>query len=347
MIIHNGTERKALFRVQEKEDIGNVVSALKSVLNQTLGTAESNSNSKPNQEHTGRNFWLKSNNDTNTKEDWDTESSDVDVDDEESPAWDEQAWVRKKVASQGISVFKKAKESNPTVFQEENNDKSYDVYTQLPNLPPNMVGKIIHGVLSRDECQSLINKVPFSGPGFLSIEEVKKLYADREVERYVSNDEEFSRFIYNRIKSHIPEVCDEMPLSGISPEWRYLKYQKGGHQGWHIDGRESRMIKKDGNDGGRSLTSRFTIQMYLNDSELNYEGGEIVFLNNDLSENMTYAPKAGDCIIFYQEKMHNSFTDLFLMHKASNVTSGTKYALRSIVEYVNTSVEQGGEKAED
>ena len=40
--------------------------------------------------------------------------------------------------------------------------------------------------------------------------------------------------------------------------------------------------------------------------------------------------QAGDCLLFYQE----AFLPFFYVHEARNVTSGHKYAARTMIEYM-------------
>ena len=194
--------------------------------------------------------------------------------------------------------------------------------TQIPGLPSSMTGFILQGVLTKEECDELIQSIPQEGIGFMGINEVKQLYRGRIVSRYVSFDEKFSKFMERRIRPFIPDTIDGMTYSGLSPEWRFLHYETGGHQDAHIDGREKR----------GAVVSRLTLQMYLNDHGTEFEGGEMVFYDGNMDEKLRLLPKAGDCCIFYQESMRDS-RDLYLVHEAHKVTAGHKFAARTVIEY--------------
>ena len=62
-------------------------------------------------------------------------------------------------------------------------------------------------------------------------------------------------------------------LAKISPEWRVLKYEAGGTFKAHVDGREPGEPEREGE---RFLQSRLTIQIYLNDHNTDFTGGEFV-----------------------------------------------------------------------
>ncbi len=64
-----------------------------------------------------------------------------------------------------------------------------------------------------------------------------------------------------------------------------------------MDRRERREVP--GLDSSSVVMSRFTVQLYLNTCGIDYEGGEFSFFQ--VSGNFAIKPKAGDCIIFYQE----------------------------------------------
>ena len=310
-------------------------------------------------EHSLRNKWVK-------KADLSSESSDSDRESESFFCGDsknndyEREWVKVKNKEKGESVLLQARMKSPSyLFQAI--DSSAIECTRIPNVPSDITAVILRNVLSVDECNRLVDSVPFSGSGFMDVEAVRELYIDRVVERYCSDDPEFSALIEDRIHDYIPRIVDGMHFTGISPEWRYLRYERGGHQGCHVDGREERgnlltylgftsvfsknttcfVLLLDSSllmciyllSGGAS--SRLTVQMYLNKCDVDYEGGEILFLKDDLSQNLKYKPNTGDCILFYQEKMDNTKTPLHLLHKACTVLSGTKYALRSVVEYTH------------
>jgi predicted 2-oxoglutarate/Fe(II)-dependent dioxygenase YbiX len=241
-----------------------------------------------------------------------------------------QDWVRLKNANAGESILLRAKQK---LFEEEGKEtnlfrsgvlpETFSGPEKIPGLPEGMPGFVIHGVLSPDECSALINAVPVEGKGFMGIEQVKELYRGRIVSRYVAFDEELSQLFQSRLVSFLPQVLEGLNYAGISPEWRFLHYENGGHQESHLDGREKR---------GDQLESRLTIQLYLNDQGKEYSGGELLFYDKNMRVKHQMLPKAGDCAIFFQEPMRGN-QELFLVHEACKVTSGHKFAARTVVEY--------------
>ena len=205
----------------------------------------------------------------------------------------------------------------------------------FPDLPSGLPATILHDVLTREECVELIKSIPFreGEPGYMSESEVSSAYINRIVERYTSYDPLLSSLVSSRIQLFIPqEILEEKSnvctLAGLSPEWRFLHYRKGGHQGYHVDGREHRA------DAKSNVYSRMTIQMYLNDCDIDYHGGTLRFFSPDLNTVvLDFRPRAGDCLLFYQEDTDDDEASFYLGHEAAEVTSGDKYALRCMVEY--------------
>lgn len=281
-------------------------------------------------ERHGRSAWLKNNDDHRDETDKDGDVGDADftasLDLSETEQSDEEFnWDRLKVQNAGPAILEIAKSSCGQtsslgfLFSED-----YVVPIEperISGVPSHIPAFIIHEVLTKEECIALIDTVPFSGAGYMSIDDVKQMYKERVVERYVSVDQEFSKLIEKRIRQFIPPEIDGLSYSGISPEWRYLHYQKDGYQAYHIDGREKR---------GNQI-SRLTTQMYLNDCDKNYSGGHIIF--NISGSKFKYSPRAGDCLLFYQEVFTSKKSPLYLLHEAALVTGGDKYAVRSVVEY--------------
>jgi hypothetical protein len=208
----------------------------------------------------------------------------------------------------------------------------------FPDLPSHIPAVILHGVLTPEECRALVSAIPFveGTDGYLSEREVSSLYMDRVVERYSCSDPDLSALIEERIRASIPieifegkdTVCT---YAGISDEWRFLRYRRGGHQGFHIDGREQKK-------GVPDVYSRMTVQMYLNNCESDFTGGGLRFFEPDMiTTKLDYVPKAGDCVLFYQED-NMSDDEKFLGHEAMDVLSGYKYAMRCMVQYRVTKI---------
>jgi predicted 2-oxoglutarate/Fe(II)-dependent dioxygenase YbiX len=102
---------------------------------------------------------------------------------------------------------------------------------------------------------------------------------------------------------------------GLSPEWRFLQYDRGGYFKPHLDGRETRDVEGLGSDS--LVMSRLTVQLYLNSCGVEYKGGEFSFFQE--SGDFIIQPKAGDCIVFYQEDPDVSDDCL---HEGKEIKSG-------------------------
>lgn len=181
--------------------------------------------------------------------------------------------------------------------------------------------------------------------------EVKNRYRDRICSRYLADDPELSALVLARISRFLPH---EIPgggkgqLAGINSKWRFLRYDVNGRFGYHIDGREI----SNGTDERNIVESRLTCQIYLNDGESEYSGGELVFGKKSASgtiEDMhVHVPKAGDAVIFLQELPPQipppptdsasgyTFPQQFeyqCLHKSNAITRGHKYCCRAMIDY--------------
>ena len=146
-----------------------------------------------------------------------------------------------------------------------------------------------------------------------------------------------SDLIFNRIKSFLPEILDGGEFVSISPEWRFLHYELGGFQGAHLDFREKRISNTvKGSEIPLEVESRLTIQMYLNDHDVDFTGGELTFekTQGSVTSKFPFRPRAGDCVVFFQEDHREDFESFIYFHTAEEVKSGHKYAMRSMGEYI-------------
>lgn len=221
---------------------------------------------------------------------------------------------------------------------------------KLPGLPEYMPATLIKGVLSKEECEALIQAVPQEGTGYFDTETISKLYEDRVVSyRYLTDDKHLADVFTHRLRDFLPCELDGGKLLRINPAWRFVKYDEGGHQTAHIDGREPANARET--EDGRWIQSRLTVQVYLNDG---YDGGELAFVmkeGEDLSlkdhriegeqkeqlrETYVLKPTLGDVVLFYQERLlpPTKYPPYNLLHEARDVISGTKHACRTMVDYV-------------
>lgn len=164
---------------------------------------------------------------------------------------------------------------------------------------------VVHGVMSKDECESYISaceKLQFS-----SIEhEYKKDY--RSSTRLVSFSDQFAQTIWNRISTNFNDDDlahlqpygfmiggDWVPV-GINPCLRFTKYNVGDKFAKHKDGK---YVKND------DLQSILTVMIYLNDD---FFGGHTQFEYTPEESNYLtrkdFIPETGMALIFKHEHEH-------------------------------------------
>lgn len=236
-------------------------------------------------------------------------------------------WVTEKNSNAGPPVFKPSAGVHPPLEA-----------TQLPGVPAHVPALLVHGLLSKEECQTIIQAVPWEGKGYMSLEEVTMMYRGRISHRYLAFDSDMSSALFSRLKSLLPAKLDGGELVEISPEWRVLKYEPGGLFDPHIDGREPGQPERRclGQPSRECfLQSRLTIQIYLNDHGEEFTGGEFVVFDRERPSKHSFVlqPKAGDAVVFYQEILDGSQDQFYMLHSAEPVDTGVRYAMRAMVQY--------------
>ena len=226
-------------------------------------------------------------------------------------------------------------------------------------IPDEITCVVLHNVFSQSECAAIVAAVPSSGDGFMSEVDVARAYRGRVCSRFKSDDPALSDLVQERVQEYLPHTVDGGTFLRINPGWRHVHYRGaadgGGHQEYHIDGREpflpaqleaSPLDAAEGTPAAeveRFLQSRLTLMVYLNDGGgVNFDGGATTFLTKDEEGNLQprvggrYDPVAGDCLLFYQESielLEDSGATL-LLHQGSVVTRGEKRMMRTVVDYV-------------
>lgn len=249
------------------------------------------------------------------------------------------AWCAKKNDGAGHAVSAKLDEFNAWQCDAQRQIRS----ERIPGVTVEMPAEVLREVLSPEECQSLIEGIPKGGAGHMDGAEVSQLYRDRVLaSRYLSHDPKLALQVMDRISAYLPGGLDGGRLFRVSPTFRFLHYEEGGRQGCHIDGREPAEPVLEEAAGGW-VQSRLTLQMYLNSHGVDFEGGELVFLQPgnfgagapQFRAKHIYEPCAGDALVFYQERLQPpSNLSYELHHEASDVEGGNKYACRTMIEYV-------------
>ncbi len=103
---------------------------------------------------------------------------------------------------------------------------------ELPQVAEGNKAFLLRGVFSPGQAKALREAIPpKDSKGYMSSEEVAKRYRTRIVERWGSLDEALSKFVSERIISHLPQMLDGGELRSICPAWRFLHYEGGGHHG--------------------------------------------------------------------------------------------------------------------
>ncbi len=206
------------------------------------------------------------------------------------------------------------------------------------------IGRIMRGVLTRDECKHFMDVADAIQGGLIPVaagsEESTSKY--RNMSRIVTSSEEVSAVIFGRL---LPHLCDggvfdidanttsvdqdllggshgQWKAYGASERWRLCRYDPGGHFAPHFDG-DHRVSAVD-----KSLQ---TIQLYLNDD---FEAGGINFVRagkepcfddagrmraDGKNVILSVKPEPGMAVVF----------DHRVLHEGEACTEGKKYFMRS------------------
>lgn len=179
----------------------------------------------------------------------------------------------------------------------------------------------IDGVLSKDECQKIIQRSEEAGFRTALFNEI--LDTDyRNSERCVIDDKEFANALFERIKDELPQTISDSSglafnLECLNERMRVLRYGPGHFFAEHRDGQYSR------NAFERSF---LTVMIYLNEGGgKDFTGGSTNFVargehQRQISE---VVPQSGRILVF----------DHVLMHEGAKLVTGTKYAIRTDVMY--------------
>ncbi len=180
---------------------------------------------------------------------------------------------------------------------------------------------VIENVLSHKECLQWISdseKVGYN-PAMIRASPDGQQVLDTEMRKndraYIDNDIEKLSLLWDRVSPHFPDTDTDTygtPIE-LNSRLRFLRYGPGNYFKAHYD---QNVIMPEGK------VSYWTLQAYLNDD---FEGGNLVFLELPGNKSVKIKPKEGSVVLFDQE----------LLHKADEVESGVKYAVRTDVIFVN------------
>lgn len=180
-------------------------------------------------------------------------------------------------------------------------------------------GLVLHNALTPQECRAIIRLTETKG--YQDAGEYCYMYCDRFNDRYMSDDQELSQFIWERISRHIPinvrAFESDWTLDKLNTRFRFCKYTAGHYFGPHTDG----SYAIDSNN--RSV---LTCMFYLNGTD-EFQGGQTDFIDYK-KKKLKYSvrPEAGLCVIFPQ-------ANLDFYHEGTKVTGGLKYIMRTDIMY--------------
>ena len=174
----------------------------------------------------------------------------------------------------------------------------------------------IEKLLTSAECQQVIR---FGNDGHYQSMSADYPANYRNNDRLILNDESLAQQVLARLQGHIPKTRthdgSSWELAGLNSRFRGCRYQNGQNFTRHRDGAYSP------NEETRSF---LTVMFYLNDDR-EFEGGHTRFYENRFCSEiqLDVAPREGLAIIFDHDYWHDG----------QEVTSGTKYVLRTDVLY--------------
>ena len=162
----------------------------------------------------------------------------------------------------------------------------------------------IENVYSSVECQQFIEKIEQSSP---SIATHNPMF--RNQDRVIFDDRDIANNLFARIRDSLLPQVGKFTLSRLNKRLRCYRYRSGQKFEPHMDHWYQASEKE---------ISLFSVLVYLNN---NFVGGETRFMEQ---LEASIKPEIGKVAVF-QHKVR---------HEGCEVTSGTKYAMRTDVMYV-------------
>jgi prolyl 4-hydroxylase len=174
----------------------------------------------------------------------------------------------------------------------------------------------VEDVMTPGDCKELIAMLEGEGFDEAPITTMLGPVMNKKVRnntRVMFDHEQLAGRLYARIADALPaSLCGATPC-GANERFRAYKYQPGQRFAPHFDGCFKRSHYE---------RSELTLMVYLNEG---FGGGATKFLDYELD----VTPKTGMALLFQHR----------LLHEGCEVTSGTKYVLRSDVMYRDPRVE--------
>mmetsp|Transcript_13837 Transcript_13837/g.15269 ORF Transcript_13837/g.15269 Transcript_13837/m.15269 type:complete len:237 (-) Transcript_13837:40-750(-) len=195
-------------------------------------------------------------------------------------------------------------------------------YVELNHISKGKPCFMLKNVLTPEECKLMINAS--ESTGYQDAQEYCHMYRDRLNDRTMSDDDGFTDFIYNRVKSYLPKTLTIgfnntlWDLDDLNTRWRYCRYVRGHYFGKHSDGRYTKTM---------SYQSHLTFMLYLNGpQDKSFAGGSTNFVDRMGKPKYEIVPEPGLALVFLQ-------ADSDLLHEGAKLRDGTKYILRTDVMY--------------
>jgi len=168
----------------------------------------------------------------------------------------------------------------------------------------------IPDVMTAEQCARLVARIDALGPTDAPITTSRGFVMRPEIrnnQRVIIDDVELARDLFERIRGSVPAHLFGRRAVGANERFRCYRYEPGQRFAPHYDGAFTR---------GPSERSELTFMVYLNEG---FGGGTTRFHDFDID----VRPRTGHALLFQHR----------LLHEGCEVTSGTKYVLRSDVMY--------------
>jgi len=179
---------------------------------------------------------------------------------------------------------------------------------------------VVHDFLTPEECDKLIDHVEAFGFGEATVNTSTGPLVNkgmRNNDRVIMDDGSLAREFWWKVREFIPDKRGMTPY-GVNERFRFYRYEPGQYFDWHFDA----PYQRSGDDD----TSVLTFMVYLSDCK----GGTTDFhmggdgqVKDDDPCIVKVQPTQGLALIF----THN------VLHRGSEVVSGTKYVARSDIMY--------------
>jgi prolyl 4-hydroxylase len=168
----------------------------------------------------------------------------------------------------------------------------------------------VREVYTDEECATLVQRIDALGPELAPVTTARGPVVRTDIrtnERVMFDDDGLASDLFSRLRARLPDTLGGRPVYGANSRFRGYRYQPGQAFKPHFDGSYR---------ASESRESELTLLLYLNDD---FTGGLTAFLDADTS----VRPERGSVLLFAHR----------VLHEGTEVTSGTKYVLRSDVMY--------------